>query len=170
MPHTAQGRNVAPLAKAGRARDGGGRRTLSGAGLAAVACTLLLAWTGGCASDSIRAIQDDMDFRQVVLKSDRPVLVDFYKQGGCPTCVAIYPILNDLADEYRGRVTIARYPVMTEFFQPTTPLKEKYDVTIVPTTVLFVRGQEVKRWVMGYDIEDYRRTLNQYLRARAYGS
>ena len=67
-----------------------------------------------------------------------PVLVDFYKQGGCPTCVALYPVLNNVADEYRGRVTVARYAVMTQFFQPTTAYKDTYNIQVVHTAVLFV--------------------------------
>ena len=121
--------------------------------------TLLLA--GGCATTNLMPIADEADFQRQVLEADKPVMVDFYKEGGCPTCKLLEPIMDQLADEYRGRVIFAKFAVMTPFFQTTSEaIKQRYDITYIPTAVLFVRGREVKRWALYYMFDDYRKTLD----------
>jgi thiol-disulfide isomerase/thioredoxin len=136
------------------------------AGQFSVALAILLA--GGCASKDMRPIADRDEFQRQVLASDKPVLVDFYKGGGCPTCVLLHPILNQLADEYRGRVEFASFEAMTPFFQVTSqPLKDRYDIKYFPTAALFVNGQERQRWIIDYNIDSYRKVLDEAIGQQA---
>ncbi|MCX5654690.1 MAG: thioredoxin domain-containing protein [Planctomycetota bacterium] len=73
-------------------------------GVALVACVLSVLLATGCESRNLRPIRDEADFRTLISSSDKPVLVDFHKGGGCPPCIMLLPVLDKLADEYQGRV------------------------------------------------------------------
>jgi thioredoxin 1 len=75
------------------------------------------------------------NFASEVLKSPTPVLVDFWGEW-CPPCRALAPILDELADEYDGRVKIAK--VNTEEQQE---LAVEYGIRAIPTLLLFHQGQ-----------------------------
>jgi thioredoxin 1 len=129
------------------------------AAVLAAAAILGLA-AAGCATDNVRQFSDVADF-QAALASSQPVVVDFYK-GGCPTCLALDPTMNDLARQYDGRAVVARFEIMKPYFVVTAPeLKERYDIAMVPTVILFVKGKEQARWVMNYTIGDYQRELDK---------
>ena len=116
---------------------------------------------GGCANENVVDVQDEGHFRQVLADSTRPVLMVLDKDG-CATCWLLEPLIGQLATEYEGRVTVARYQLMTFVFIPRSPeLRQQYDVILYPTAILFVRGREVQRWAMDYDISKYRRALDQ---------
>ncbi len=135
------------------------RRHRLSAGLAACAALVLL--VGGCSSDRIRDLGTQQEFVQLVLRSDFPVMVEFYK-GACPTCVALEPMMNQLAEEYKGRVRFVRFELMKPYFEVTSDaIKHQYDITVFPTEVLFVGGKEAARWPMNYDMDGYRSVLNR---------
>jgi len=75
------------------------------------------------------------NFASEVLQSTTPVLVDFWGEW-CPPCRALAPILDELADEYDGRVKIAK--VNTEEQQE---LAVEYGIRAIPTLLLFKQGQ-----------------------------
>jgi len=75
------------------------------------------------------------NFAKEVLQSSTPVLVDFWGEW-CPPCKAIAPILDELAEEYDGRVKIGK--VNTEE-QPS--LAAEYGVKAIPTLLFFQQGQ-----------------------------
>ena len=83
----------------------------------------------------------DESFEQDVLASDKPVLVDFWAEW-CGPCKMIAPILDEIADEYDGRVTIAKLNI--DHHQETAP---KYGVRGIPNLILFkggdIAGQKV---------------------------
>lgn len=83
----------------------------------------------------------DADFEQIVLRSSKPVLVDFWATW-CPPCKRLAPIIDDLAAEYQGRVLIAK---MDHDENPATP--PKYEIKGLPTMVFFKDGQPVDRLV-----------------------
>jgi thiol-disulfide isomerase/thioredoxin len=126
---------------------------------------LLLAFAAaGCASKNLKPLDNSSEFQKQVLEADRPVLVNFYKGGGCPTCLLVTPILNQLAEEYQGRVAFATFEIMTPLFQVRSQtLRDTYGIAFFPTTVLFVNGQERDRWIINYDINSYRKGLNAAL-------
>jgi len=85
---------------------------------------------------------DDEAFEETVLKSDLPVLVDFWAEW-CGPCRAIAPTVEALADEYSGKVRVAKMDVDAN---PQTP--GKYGIRAIPTLILFQKG-EVAEQIVG---------------------
>jgi thioredoxin 1 len=75
------------------------------------------------------------NFASEVLQSATPVLVDFWGEW-CPPCKALAPILDELAEEYDGRVKIAKVNIDQE-----QQLAVEYGIRAVPTLLLFKQGQ-----------------------------
>ena len=90
------------------------------------------------------AISDvsDADFDTEVLKSDTPVLIDFWAPW-CGPCKAIAPIVEELAQEYDGRVKIVKMNVDDN---PQTP--GKYGVRGIPNLIVF-KGGNVHEQIVG---------------------
>jgi len=81
----------------------------------------------------------DAEFESQVLKADKPVLVDFWATW-CGPCLAIAPVVEELAGEYDGKVVIAKMDVDKS---PVTP--GKYGIRAIPTLILFKDGQVVEQ-------------------------
>ncbi len=86
------------------------------------------------ASDKVVQLSDST-FDQEVLKSKTPVLVDFWASW-CAPCKAISPVVDGLADEYAGKVKVAKLNVDEN---PSTP--GQYGVRGIPTLILFKDGK-----------------------------
>jgi thioredoxin 1 len=95
----------------------------------------------------------DASFEADVLKSDTPVVVDFWAEW-CGPCRMIAPALEEIADELDGRVTVAKLNIDEE---PETAMK--FGIRSIPTMMIFKGGEVVatklgaepksalKRWV-----------------------
>ena len=128
-----------------------------------VACAILCVAAAGCDGDKAMVISNAAEFQEVVLKADRPILVDFYK-AGCPACISLDATMDQLAEEYKGRAIVAKFMLVQPYFVITSPeLKEKYAISSIPTAILFVNGRETWRFALAYDIEDYRKAMNEAL-------
>jgi thioredoxin 1 len=86
----------------------------------------------------------DGDFDEKVLKSDKPVLVDFFANW-CGPCKMIAPYLETLADEFQGKVIVAKLDV-----DQNGQSAMKYGVRGIPTMILFQNGKQ-KEVVVGAD-------------------
>jgi len=84
-------------------------------------------------SDSIVYVTDD-SFDTEVLKADAPVLVDYWADW-CGPCKMIAPILDEIADEYKGRLKVAKLNIDEN---PGTP--PKYGIRGIPTLMIFKNG------------------------------
>ncbi len=83
----------------------------------------------------------DDTFDERVLASDTPVLVDFWADW-CPPCKMIAPVLDQIAGEYAGKLTIAKLDIDAN---PKTPVK--YGVIGAPTLNLYKNGEVVQQIV-----------------------
>jgi thioredoxin 1 len=81
----------------------------------------------------IVSVTDD-SFEERVLRSDRPVLIDYWAEW-CGPCKMIAPILEEIAREYEGRLTIAKLNIDEN---PGTP--PRYGIRGIPTLMLFKNG------------------------------
>ena len=84
-------------------------------------------------SEHIPHVTDD-SFESEVLKSDIPVLVDYWAEW-CGPCKAIAPMLDDIAREYTGKIKVAKVNVDENQQTP-----QKYGIRGIPTLMLFKGG------------------------------
>jgi thioredoxin 1 len=89
----------------------------------------------------------DSDFEQVVLKSENPVLVDFWATW-CRPCQMVAPILEELTAEYAGKLTIAKLDV-----DQSQQTAQKYRVMSIPTMIVFKQGKPVAN-IVGFKPKD----------------
>ncbi|MBS1214905.1 MAG: trxA, partial [Proteobacteria bacterium] len=85
-------------------------------------------------SDNILHLSDD-DFEDKVLKAGGPVLVDYWAEW-CGPCKMIAPVLEEIATDYDGKLTIAKINIDDN---PATP--QRYGVRGIPTLMLFKNGE-----------------------------
>ena len=83
----------------------------------------------------------DQQFEAEVIKSPTPVLVDFSAEW-CGPCKMLAPIMEQLADEYVGRVKVAKIDI-----DNNRESAAKYSIQSVPTMIMFKGGEPVKKLV-----------------------
>jgi thioredoxin 1 len=83
----------------------------------------------------------DSTFDAQVLKSDIPVLTDFWAEW-CGPCKMIAPILEEIAEDYEGQIKIAKVDV-----DENNQIAMRLGVQSIPTVILFKNGQAVERLV-----------------------
>ena len=84
---------------------------------------------------------NDTNFEQEVLKSEIPVLVDFWAQW-CMPCKMIAPMIDEVAKEYEGKVKVCKLNV-----DEAQSVASEYDIMSIPTLIIFKNGQIVDKMV-----------------------
>lgn len=83
----------------------------------------------------------DATFEEVVLQSDKPVLVDFWA-AWCGPCRMVAPIIDQISEEYAGKAVIGKVDV-----DENQEFAAKYGVRNIPTVLVFQNGEVVGRQV-----------------------
>lgn len=88
-------------------------------------------------------ILNETNFEAEVLRSEQPVLVDFFATW-CPPCRKLAPIVEEIAEDYAGRVKVAKLNI-----DEARSVAIKYGVSSIPTLILFKNGEPIDR-IVGY--------------------
>jgi thioredoxin 1 len=107
-------------------------------------------------SEQIREVNED-NFEQVVLQSDRPVLVDFWAPW-CGPCRALAPTLEAIATDWAGRARVVKLNV-----DASPSSAERFSVRAIPTLILFKNGREVGRLLGAVNKTEIARKLDHQI-------
>jgi thioredoxin 1 len=107
-----------------------------------------------------RAVTDD-SFEAEVLRSPRPVIVEYWAQW-CPPCRLVAPVLEEIAADYAGRVTL-----VTVNIDENPHSTGGYGILAVPTVSVFADGEVVKQLTGARSKAAFVRELGEFLGAPA---
>lgn len=88
-------------------------------------------------------VLNEANFEAEALRSEQPVLVDFFATW-CPPCRKLAPIVEEIAEDYAGRVKVAKLNI-----DEARSVAIKYGVSSIPTLILFKNGEPAHR-IVGY--------------------
>jgi thioredoxin 1 len=103
----------------------------------------------------------DQNFDQLVLKSEKPVIVDFWA-AWCGPCRMMAPAYEDLAREYQGKMVFAKLDV-----DHNLVVSGRYGVQSIPTLLIFQGGRVVDQLIGARPREDMKRHVEAALAAAA---
>lgn len=98
----------------------------------------------------------DKNFEQEVLKSDIPVLVDFWAVW-CQPCRIVDPVIHELAEEYGGKLKVGKLNV------DENQIPADFNVMSIPTIMLFKNGQPVKSVIGAQPKESFKKAIDEVL-------
>ena len=101
----------------------------------------------------------DQNFEAEVLKSESPVLVDFWA-AWCAPCRIVDPIVHELAGEYSQKIKVGKLNV-----DENPNISQTYSVMSIPTIMLFKNGQPVKSVIGAQSKENFKKAIDEVLSA-----
>ena len=99
----------------------------------------------------------DSNFEEIVLKSDKPVLVDFWAEW-CGPCRMVGPVIDELSDDFEGKAIIGILNVASNQISA-----DKYGVRSIPTVLLFKDGEMISKQVGVAPKQTYEDAINSAL-------
>ena len=97
------------------------------------------------------------NFDSEVLNSSTPVLVDFWASW-CGPCKMLAPIIENLANEYAGKLKVGKVNVDDEGL-----LASEYGIVSIPTVIIFVNGKIVEKIVGANSQDEYEDIIDKYI-------
>jgi len=97
------------------------------------------------------------NFDELVMKSDKPVMIDFWAVW-CGPCRMVAPTIDKLAEDYKGRAVVGKVNVDEE-----SDLAEQFRVMSIPTLYVFKKGQVVERLVGARPYNELAALLDKHL-------